>query len=177
MSDRKYMVRKWGNNLKVKDIICLQEIKIVGFQVYTILKFIWDQSIGYYSNHPRGKGGIAILVGPQWAEKIISNNSSPCHRAMWVIFKHKDIFIGVCNIYAPNDYIDYVALWEWLSNGLPKAHWIFVGDFNMVENREDKSGGNVQCWKGNELFFWSNFKRKFRIADPLTLQKGSFSNI
>ena len=63
MSNRKYLVKKQCDNLKDKDIVCLQEIKIVGFQAYTILKFIWDQSIGFYSNHLRGKGDNAILVG------------------------------------------------------------------------------------------------------------------
>lgn len=95
MSDRKYMVRKWCNNLKEKDIICLQEIKVVGFQAYTSMKFIWDRAIGFHSNHLRGRGGTAILVGPRWADKINSNGSSPCHRALWVTFKHKDILIGV----------------------------------------------------------------------------------
>ena len=106
MSDRKYVVRKWCNNLKLKDIICLQEIKIVSFQAYTILKFIWDQSIGFHSNHNKGKGGLAIMVSPIWADKIIANGSSSCHRALWVMFKHNEVLIGVCNIYAPNDYRD-----------------------------------------------------------------------
>ena len=51
MSDRKYMVRKWCNSLKAKKNICLQEIKIVGFQAYTILKFIWDKATSFYSNN------------------------------------------------------------------------------------------------------------------------------
>ena len=36
MADRKYIVRKWCNKLKDKDIVYLQEIKVVGFQASCI---------------------------------------------------------------------------------------------------------------------------------------------
>ena len=147
------MVRKWCNSLKTKDIVCLQEIKIVGFQAYSILKFIWDKATGFYSNHLKGKGGNGILIGPLWADKITTNGSSPCHRALWIIFLHNNTSIGICNLYASNYYRERVTLCEWLANNLPKAHWIFTSDFNMLENKEDKTRGKVHCWKGFEQFF------------------------
>ena len=61
MPDRKYLVRRWCNRLDTKDIICLQEIKVVGFQDHSILKFLWDKAVVFNSNHERGKGGVAIL--------------------------------------------------------------------------------------------------------------------
>lgn len=42
-----------------------------------------------------------------------------------------------------------------------------MGDFNMIENKEDKSGGIPHTWKGNERLFWVNLKRNFNIIDPL----------
>lgn len=60
------------------------------------------------------------------------------------------MLIGVCNIYAPNDYREQETLWEWLTSGLSKVYWIFLGDFNMVENKEDKNEGKIHYWKDNE---------------------------
>lgn len=94
MSDRKYVVRKWCNSIKEKDIIYLQEIKVVGFQAYTMLRFLWDQAILFHSNHERAKGGTAIMVGPKWADKITANGFYPCQRALWVTFKEKDCVFG-----------------------------------------------------------------------------------
>ena len=42
------------------------------------------------------------------------------------------------DIYDPNDYRDRVSLWDWLAGNLPEAKWIIHGDFNMVENSQDK---------------------------------------
>ena len=61
MNDRKYIVRRWCNYLKSKDFICLQEIKVAGFQAHTILKMLWDQATTFYSNHERGKGELLFL--------------------------------------------------------------------------------------------------------------------
>lgn len=177
MPNRKYVVRKWCSSIKEKDIIYLQEIKKVGFHAYTMLKFLWGQAIGFHSNHDRGKGGTAILVGPKWADKIIANVVSPCQRALWITFKDKDCVFGICNIYATNDYRDRASFWDWLTTCLPNAHWSFVGDFNMIKHGEDKCGGNKHCWKGNEHFFWVKLKRRFNLADPLERKKGSFSGI
>lgn len=65
MLDRKYLARIWCNKLKDKDFIFLQVIKVVGFQAYYILKFLWDKSVGFHSNHKRGKGEVAILINPK----------------------------------------------------------------------------------------------------------------
>ena len=78
MPDRKFLVRRWCNKLKDKDIICLQEIKVVGFQAYSMMKFLWDKAIGFHSNHERGKGGVALLIHPKWESYIDSHGCSEC---------------------------------------------------------------------------------------------------
>ena len=47
MADRKYIVGKWCTKLKDKDIVYLQEIKVVGFQASYINKFLWDKALGF----------------------------------------------------------------------------------------------------------------------------------
>ena len=64
MTDRRYIVRKWCNKLRDKDIVCLQEIKVVDFQASYINKFLWDKAIGFHSKHEKFKGGMAMLMGP-----------------------------------------------------------------------------------------------------------------
>lgn len=140
MPDRKYAIRSWCNKLKSKDIICLQEIKTIGYHAFNTLKFIWDKATCLYSGHQRGKGGVALLINLGWMSYIIEHNFSPSHRAIWVIFNINGVKVGICNIYAPNDYRARESLWDWLAINLPDANWIVLGDFNMVENSQDKKG-------------------------------------
>ena len=103
MTGRKYIVRKWCNKLKDKDIVCLQEIKVVNFQASCINKILWDKAIGFHSEHEKGKSRVAILTRPNWAESILQHGCSRCQRELWVTFKYEEDIKGVCNIYAPND--------------------------------------------------------------------------
>ena len=47
----------------------------------------------------------------------------------------------------------------------------------MVEHRVDKSGGLAHSWKGNEMYFWHKFKRKFNLLDPMEHMHGKFPDI
>ena len=71
MADRKYIVRKWCNKLKDKDIVCLQEIKVVSFQSSYINKKLWDEALGFHSEHEKGKGGVTMLVELKWVDSIL----------------------------------------------------------------------------------------------------------
>ena len=82
MSDRKYIARRWCNNIKVKDIVCLQEIKANGYQEFNTLKFIWANAKCFYSNHDRGKVGIATLINPNLEKMISVSGVSPYNRAL-----------------------------------------------------------------------------------------------
>lgn len=61
MKDRKKVVIGWCN----KNIICRQEVKVIGCNVFNVLNFIWNQAKSYY-DHGHGRGGVAILVDPRW---------------------------------------------------------------------------------------------------------------
>ena len=52
-----------------------------------------------------------------------------------------------------------------------------VGDFNMVEHKIDMDGGLPHCWKGNEMYFWFKFKRKFNLVDPMENMHDKFQDI
>ena len=82
MSDRKYIVRRWCNSIKGKDIVCLQEIKANGYQAFNTLNFIWGNAKYFYSNHDRGKGGIATLINKNLEKMISVNGVSPSNRVL-----------------------------------------------------------------------------------------------
>ncbi|XP_059077178.1 uncharacterized protein LOC131876287 [Cryptomeria japonica] len=79
---------------------------------------------------------------------------------------------GICSVYAANDYTERSMFWSWLSS-LPDIPWMFGGDFNMIENQEDKLGGLPFSWKEQERLTWNNFKRTKSLFDPL---RGSKNN-
>lgn len=93
-----------------KDVIYLQEVKATIFQASSIMKFIWDQDTCFVFYYEKGKGGVSMLIGPKWSDKITSHGDSPCHRAYSVTFKVLYRLIGIYNIYVANDYREIVSL-------------------------------------------------------------------
>ena len=138
--DRKYAVKRFLRGIKDVDILVLQEIKAIGFNLKITLKFIWKNVASYFTKHPKGKGGTAILVGPKWRKKIDKWGNSPCNRASWITFKFDNFEFGLCSIYAPNEHLDRIKLWQWIAY-LPSIPWIISRDFNMIERPQDKSRG------------------------------------
>ena len=170
--DRKYVVKCLLNSFNLVDIFMMQEVKSVGFTLETNLNYIWPNAIKFYSNHSRGKGGIAVLVNPKWGSFITNNGVSPCQRAVWFIISIDNRPMGFCSIYAPNDAKGRISLWNWLVT-LPDIPWLFGGDFNMVESQIDKVGGNPFIWKDCENLHWSKFIFSKNLFDPLANNKDS----
>ena len=88
----------------------------------------------------------------------------------WAIIDFNGSSFGVCSIYAPNEVKDQIILWNLLCN-LSNIPWILAGDFNMVENQEDKLGGLPFAWKHQEKIYWDQCKHKLNLFDPLEGQR------
>ena len=110
-SDGKYVVKRFLRGIKDIGILLLQEIKVVGFNLEIALKCIWKDADTFSTRHPKGKGGTAILVGPNWRKKVAKWGISPCNRETWVSFKVDNFEFGLCSIYAPNEHLDRIKLW------------------------------------------------------------------
>lgn len=67
-------------------------------------------------------------------------------------------------------------MWQWLHQ-LKDIPWIVGGDFNMVENPQDKLGGTKHEWKGNKRFYWSSLKNKLSLLDLLEGRKNEYNPI
>lgn len=112
----------------------------------------------YFTKHAQRKGGAAILIASKWAPFISESRCSPCTRVVWVTIINDDINL-VCVLQTPQITIGRKVNCE---NGflpLSNVPWIIGGDLNMVEQKEDKIGGNPKSWKRNELYVWEKSKR------------------
>lgn len=172
--DRKYVVKRFLNMHKEIDCLMLQELKLVGFTLEIGLKSIWREATPFYTNHPKGKGGATILLNPKWANKVVKWGQSPYERAVWAIIQNDNSTFGFCSIYASNDYQERGVMWEWFAK-LKDIPWLLGGDFNMVNNVQDKQGGNKVKWKGVERIHWERMVNKMRLTDPIAGRRESIS--
>ena len=164
--DRKTIVKNFMNSHAKFDIMMLQEVKMVGFNLDNALNFIYKDSFKIVTDHTKGKGGVALLINNKWNNSITNFGISPYNRAAWATFNINNYQFGICSLYASNDYNERIILWNWLTS-LPGIPWFFGGDFNMVENSGDKLGGSPFEWKLAEKSHWDNFKQHFHLFDPL----------
>ena len=164
--DRKSIIKRFLLGHKNIDFFMMQELKAVNFLLNSSLDFIWRDAIKICTNHHKGKGGAALLINPYWGRYIKSAGSSPCNRVAWIVIEFNGTSFGVFSIYAPNEVKDRIILWDWLHN-LANIPWILAGDFNMVENQDDKSGGLPFAWKHQEKFYWDRCKHKLNLFDPM----------
>lgn len=129
----KYFVRDVHQCVLGLDVLCLQEVKIVGFMLTTTCRVFWPDSLIFSSQYEVGRGGVATLISPHWLSTVISHGFDPMQRAVWVLLSIDNHSIGIVNVYSPNDVVDRSHLWCWIAENLPPATWVMCGDFNMVE--------------------------------------------
>ena len=70
------------------------------------------------------------------------------------------------NIYAPKKALDRTKLWNAIREDLPQLeHWCMAGDFNMIEDQQDRVGGSGVTIHGPELAAWERLCLDLRISD------------
>ena len=87
---------------------------------------------------------------------------------------------GILNVYAPNHASARARLWEEIYLAIPEDEikWIVGGDFNMLEDPQDRRGGSRLTIQGQELANWERLVFKLRISDAWHLsniQRGAGS--
>lgn len=112
-----------------------------------------------------------MLICTHWMEIVVDLGTSPCNRACWVVFKVQESLVRVSGIYNPNGYRDRANLRGQQASSLPKAHWVVVGNFKIMELKEEKLGGLMAHQKGNEQFFQAKCNRCLNPVDPLEKKK------
>ena len=70
----------------------------------------------------------------------------------------------IVNIYALNSAKLRGELWQDLSQESFPGEWILVGDFNMVQSRQDRTGPLAILF-GKELARWKALEEKWSLVD------------
>jgi hypothetical protein len=130
----------------------LQEHKFRSTQAQQLRNKLWrgtqtwclEATMGYNNNpddNGAGKGDVATLLAPKWAQLITEQGSALQNMAHWFIIRGTPGGdLGFVNIYASNSSNKRCLLWEQPIVFLPNScRWAFIGDFNMVELRSDKT--------------------------------------
>ena len=87
-------------------------------------------------------------------------------RAQYVIMKFHNKKVGFLNLYAPNSSRERLKMWIELDSSLPVVdHCCIAGDFNMIEDPDDRSGERGATMHGLELTAWENFTISRRLLD------------
>jgi hypothetical protein len=89
------------------------------------------------------------------------------NRVFWLVLDNlPGGAIGIANIFEPNDSRSRCLLWEQMMLELPtRCRWIFAGDLNMVENRQDKTNPCGKLLPIQERTIFNTLKCHFGVED------------
>ena len=120
---------------------------------------------GYGSSE--NQGGICIAVHGMWKSCIVRQEILIPGRAQVIVVKEKGVEWGLLNLYAPNHSSSHAQFWESLLLYMPNTidHWIIGGDFNMLEDPADRTGGSFATIHGREWAAWERLIFKLRVVD------------
>lgn len=161
--DRKFVVKQWIRNLQAPaDIVALQELKVDQFRLDIARRAILPGYQHFTSTPEAGRGDTTLLISP--ALRIVASGSFDLGRAVWVQIVSGKTHFGIVCVYAPNAPNERALLWHEIKCSLPLDNWIFCGDFNMTEMRQDSSGPSPLI-RGREAEFWRLLKLCFDFSD------------
>ena len=122
----------------------------------------WSPAIGESHN----KAGVCIALAQKWYSHVIDYKILVEGRVQFIILEIQNLQLGFINVYAHNATTDRRRLWSYLCDTLPQVdHWCMAGDFNMIEDKLDRSGGSQAVLYGSELSFWERLCFKYGFQD------------
>ena len=94
-----------------------------------------------------------MAVRGSWRNHVISKIEIVPGRALLIQIEKEGHQWRVLNIYAPNHSFECAVFWDTLEEAVPTSieHWIMGGDFNMLEDPMDRSGGSLATIQGRKL--------------------------
>mgnify|MGYP000252850560 CR=1 FL=1 len=123
--------------------------EIYGSTMYGDWDHFWGQGYGAEEN----ARGVCIASRGVWRQQIVHAEIITQGRAQFLILEHGESRWGYLNVYAPNHASARARLWEEIYLSLPEdvENWIVGGDFNMLEDPQDRRGGSMITIQGLEL--------------------------
>ncbi|KAG0595095.1 hypothetical protein M758_UG138900 [Ceratodon purpureus] len=163
------------------DILLIQEHKFTTKDCKRRLKqmdFLRGSSLlneaVYSAERDSFRAGTGILLSPRLSPCIQAYGIILPGRAQYVTLRlAPDMIIGIINVYAHNYTGSRVRLWNTIREfDLPEADWILTGDFNMIEDLEDKRGGTDSIGQGHlELQAWTALLLHLQLSDVYYLDE------
>ncbi|KAG0565770.1 hypothetical protein KC19_7G013300 [Ceratodon purpureus] len=111
----------------------------------------WNEAV-YSGERDSFRAGTGIFISPRITPLVQSHGIIMPRRAQYLTFQlAPDMVIGIINIYAHN---------------FTNSKWIVAGDFNMVEDLEDKRGGTESTGQGHlEFQAWTAMLLQLQLLD------------
>lgn len=132
---------------------------------------LWNDAT-YSPQSQRHQGGMAILLSAKAGSALEEHGILLQGRMQFAVIRvTRQLKVGIINVYGYNDNATRSQVWTELhSTELPEAEWIIGGDFNMIEEQEDKQGGRCHGGiRGRESRNWQSVKFRFGLQDSFRL--------
>ncbi|MCO5550189.1 hypothetical protein L7F22_003671 [Adiantum nelumboides] len=144
------------------DFMCLQELKLSRRALNSNLQRIGSKWTWFATQHSTGKGGATIAIDSKYKDFVTQVHVSQTNS--WIAISVKAPFrFTLVSIYASNSMFERAASWsELLSLSQP---CIFTGDFNMVENIDDRWNRKGQSLGGKEKESFTALVDKHHLVD------------
>eukprot|EP00249_Psilotum_nudum_P003895 c17395_g1_i3 orf=13-273(+) len=73
--------------------------------------------------------------------------------------------VTIINVYAPNNSREREELWRQIDEMIDSGKYVIMGDFNMIEQEQDKRGGVSSTIQGTERASWEQVKWRAGLVD------------
>lgn len=116
------------------------------------------------------RGGLAIFVGERFADKVLDAGVDKKNAFMWVTVATEVGQLGVANVYGAHLPSKRAKIWHRMLATLDTSFpWVFGGDWNFVERRQDKQGGTRFCHKEEDIWIEAR-DMEWAVGDPWVLK-------
>jgi exonuclease III len=161
------------------DILLLQEVKLPEAACLKQARFLefkggaslWNEST-FSAQSGRFQGGTGIILTERLAQVVTNHGVLYPGRAQYVTLNlSARLHLGIINVYGFSNTGARAMLWNHIAQvDLPDAIWIVAGDFNNIEQAQDKQGGsNTTSISTRELEAWNKLLVRLGTRDSFHL--------
>ena len=153
----------------VPDVIMVQEHHLDGDKIDKIGNICpgsWTNTWSAAAGDRQIHGGVLTAMKAKYNASFTGRGCLVEGRVVYIRIKHSYGHLGILNMYAPNLVAEKKAFWLQLLNKKPDAElWIIGGNFNIVEQQEDRSRNAIGTVQGVEKDAWDKFCLAYNVID------------
>ena len=146
-----------------------EEINVYGGSfIGNTWEYFWG--LGHGDNHSHG--GVCMYINKKWSNLILQKEIIIEGRPQFMVIQFDCEKVSICNLYASNFAAERAQFWRHLRRVLTAtniSHWCLAGDFNMLEDPADRTGGRGRTIYGQELLEWEKLLFSLGITDVWAL--------